>query len=178
MDYDKVGEAAAFLTNKLGDVPQVAIILGSGLGAFGQSLQNSTSMPYTDIPHWPASKVIGHAGTLVAGTAKGRRILALSGRAHFYEGHDMATVTFATRVLGRLGVKTLIVTNAAGGINTRFGQGALMLIDDHINFLGTNPLIGPNDERVGRRFPDMSEVYSKRLRGLATCHRAGHGPPD
>lgn len=168
MDYDKVGEAAAFLTNRLGDVPKVAIILGSGLGAFGESLQAPTSMPYSDIPHWPASKVIGHAGTLVAGTAKGRRILALSGRAHFYEGHDMATVTFATRVLGRLGVKTLIVTNAAGGINTRFGQGALMLIDDHINFLGTNPLVGPNDERVGRRFPDMSEVYSKRLRGLAT----------
>jgi purine-nucleoside phosphorylase len=168
MDYDKVGEAAAFLTNRLADVPKAAIILGSGLGAFGESLQDATAMPYTDIPHWPASRVIGHAGTLVAGTAKGRRILALSGRAHFYEGHDMATATFATRVLGRLGVKTLIVTNAAGGINTRFGQGALMLIDDHINFLGTNPLIGPNDERVGRRFPDMSEVYSKRLRGLAT----------
>ena len=95
MDYDKVGEAAAFLTNTLGDVPQAAIILGSGLGAFGDSLQNATSMPYTDIPHWPASKVVGHAGKMVAGTAKGRRILALSGRAHFYEGHDMATVTFA-----------------------------------------------------------------------------------
>jgi purine-nucleoside phosphorylase len=177
MDYDKVGEAAAFLTNKLGDVPQAAIILGSGLGAFGDSLQNATSMPYTDIPHWPASKVVGHAGKMVAGTAKDRRILALSGRAHFYEGHDMATVTFATRVLGRLGVKTLIVTNAAGGINTRFGQGALMLIDDHINFLGTNPLIGPNDERVGRRFPDMSEVYSKRLRGLATAAAHAMGLP-
>jgi purine-nucleoside phosphorylase len=87
---------------------------------------------------------------------------------HFYEGHDLGTVTFATRVLGRLGIKTLIVTNAAGGINTRFAQGALMLIDDHINFLGTNPLIGPNEDKYGRRFPDMSEVYSKRLRGLAT----------
>jgi purine-nucleoside phosphorylase len=168
MDYDKVGEAAAFLMNTLGDVPPVAIILGSGLGAFGESLEGGTTLPYTTIPHWPASRVIGHAGTLVAGTAKGRRILALSGRAHFYEGHDMSTVTFATRVLGRLGVKTLIVTNAAGGINMRFGQGALMLIDDHINLLGTNPLIGPNDERVGRRFPDMSQVYSKRLRALAT----------
>ena len=167
MGYDKVGEAAAFLTTKLGDVPKVAIILGSGLGAFGESLQDATAMPYTDIPHWPASKVIGHAGKLVAGTAKGKRILALSGRAHFYEGHDMSVVTFATRVLGRLGVKTLIVTNAAGGINTRFGEGALMLMTDHINFLGTNPLIGPNDDRLGRRFPDMSEVYSKRLRGLA-----------
>ena len=167
MEYDKVGEAAAFLTTKLVDVPKVAIILGSGLGAFGESLQNATVMPYTDLPHWPASKVIGHAGKLVAGTAKGRRILAVSGRAHFYEGHDMSVVTFAVRVLGRLGVKTLIVTNAAGGINMRFGEGALMLMTDHINFLGTNPLIGPNDDRLGRRFPDMSEVYSKRLRGLA-----------
>jgi purine-nucleoside phosphorylase len=145
----------------------VAIVLGSGLGAFGDSQSDAMSMPYTDIPHWPASRVIGHAGKLVAGAAKGKRVLALSGRVHYYEGHDMSTVTFATRVLGRLGVKTLIVTNAAGGINMRFGQGALMVMDDHINFLGTNPLIGPNDDRLGRRFPDMSEVYSKRLRGLA-----------
>jgi purine-nucleoside phosphorylase len=112
--------------------------------------------------------VIGHAGKLVAGTAAGTRVLALSGRAHFYEGHDLATVTFATRVLGRLGVKVLLLTNAAGGINTKFVSGALMLIDDHINLLGTNPLIGPNDERCGLRFPDMSEVYSKRLRATAT----------
>ena len=95
MDYDKVGEAAAFLTNKLGDTPKMAIILGSGLGAFGEGLIDATSMPYTDIPHWPASRVVGHAGKLVAGTAKGKRILALSGRAHFYEGHDMCTVTSA-----------------------------------------------------------------------------------
>ena len=177
MDYDKVGEAATFLTNKLGDSPKVAIILGSGLGAFGESLQDATSMPYTDIPHWPASKVIGHAGKLVAGSAKGTRILALSGRAHFYEGHDMSTVTFAARVLGRLGVKTLIVTNAAGGINMRFGQGALMVMDDHINLLGTNPLIGPNDDRLGRRFPDMSEVYSKRLRAVADATARAMGLP-
>ncbi len=111
--------------------------------------------------------MIGHAGKLAAGMAAGKRVLALSGRVHFYEGHDLRTVTFATRVLGRLGVKALILTNAAGGINTRFGQGALMVIDDHINLLGTNPLIGPNESRFGLRFPDMSNIYSTRLRGLA-----------
>jgi purine-nucleoside phosphorylase len=175
--FDRVGEAAGALTERLGDVPAVAIVLGSGLGAFGDSLGDAVTLPYESIPHWPASRVIGHAGKLVAGRARGRRVLALSGRAHFYEGHDLRAVTFATRVLGRLGVKTLILTNAAGGINTRFGQGALMLMDDHINLLGTNPLIGPNDDRFGRRFPDMSEIYSKRLRGLATEAAAAIGLP-
>ena len=174
---ERVDAAANFLRARLGDVPDAAIVLGSGLGAFGDSLADAVSIPYGDIPHWPASKVIGHAGKLVCGSAKGKRILALSGRAHFYEGHDLGTVTFATRVLGRLGVKTLIVTNAAGGINTRFGQGALMLIDDHINFMGTNPLVGPNDDRFGRRFPDMSEIYSRRLRGLAAEVAATIGLP-
>jgi purine-nucleoside phosphorylase len=111
--------------------------------------------------------VIGHAGRLVLGTVAGRRVAALSGRAHFYEGHDMATVTFAVRAMALAGVKTLILTNAAGGINTGFSQGALMLIDDHINLVGTNPLVGPHDERFGARFPDMTEVYSGRLRDLA-----------
>jgi purine-nucleoside phosphorylase len=113
------------------------------------------------------SRVVGHAGRLVAGTVVGRRVLALAGRSHFYEGHSMGVVTFATRVLGRLGVKVLVITNAAGGINERFATGALMVIDDHVNFMGTNPLVGPNDDRFGARFPDMSEVYSRRLRGLA-----------
>ena len=177
-DYlQRVDAAAAFLRERLGDVPGIAIVLGSGLGAFADSLADAVTLPYGDIPHWPASRVIGHAGKLVVGRAKGRRVLALSGRVHHYEGHDLATVTFATRVLGRLGIRTLIVTNAAGGINTRFGQGALMLIDDHINFLGTNPLIGPNDERFGRRFPDMSEVYSRRLRALAEEAASGIGLP-
>ncbi len=165
---ERVNETARFLSEQLVAVPEVAIVLGSGLGAFGDSLEDATVLKYESIPHWPASNVIGHAGQLVAGTSRRRRVLALSGRAHFYEGHDLRTVTFATRVLGALGVKTLMLTNAAGGINTRFGQGALMLIDDHINLLGTNPLIGPNDERFGRRFPDMSEVYSRRLRAIAT----------
>ena len=179
--FDRVDEAAAGLRRELGSVPEIAIVLGSGLGAFGESLGAATMVPYGNIPHWPASRVVGHAGTLVAGTAAGRRVLALSGRAHFYEGHDLRTVTFATRVISRLGVKVFILTNAAGGINLRFGQGALMVIDDHINLLGTNPLIGPNEERFGLRFPDMSEVYSRRLRRLtdeasiATGVKVEHG---
>jgi len=166
--FDQVHEAADVLAARLGKVPTIAIVLGSGLGAFGDSLDQVTTIPYGDIPNWPASRVVGHAGKLVAGVCRGHHVLALSGRAHFYEGHALGTVTFAMRVLGQLGVKTVILTNAAGGINTTFAQGALMLIDDHINLFGTNPLIGPNDDRFGRRFPDMSEVYSKRLRTIAT----------
>jgi purine-nucleoside phosphorylase len=173
--FDQVQEAAGALRARLGDVPRIAAILGSGLGAFGESLEEAAVIPYGEIPHWPASRVVGHAGKLVAGRCRGRRVLALSGRAHFYEGHSMATVTFATRVLGMLGVKTLLVTNAAGGINLKFGQGALMLMDDHINLLGTNPLIGANDDRLGRRFPDMSEVYSRRLRALAEAAAQASG---
>jgi purine-nucleoside phosphorylase len=165
--FERIEKAAAFLRARLDPVPAAAIVLGSGLGAFADSLAAPTAVPYTAIPGWPESRVIGHAGKLVSGIAKGRHVLALSGRVHFYEGHHLDVVTFATRVLGRLGVKTLIVTNAAGGINLKFGQGALMVIDDHINLLGTNPLIGPNEERFGLRFPDMSEVYSRRLRALA-----------
>jgi len=165
--FDTVREAADALEAHLGEVPSIAVVLGSGLGAFGESLTDATVLPYDTIPNWPASRVVGHAGKLVAGICRGRRVIALSGRAHFYEGHSLATVTFAMRVLGQVGVKTVILTNAAGGINTSFAQGALMLIDDHINLLGTNPLIGPNDDRFGRRFPDMSEIYSRRLRAIA-----------
>jgi len=167
INFDHIEEAASFLRSRLGTVPDVGIVLGSGLGAFGDSLGEATTISYEQIPHWPASRVIGHAGKLVAGLARGRRVLALSGRAHYYEGHPLETVTFATRVLGRLGVKVLMLTNAAGGINVRFGQGALMIIDDHINFQGSNALVGPNEDRFGRRFPDMSEIYSKRLRQRA-----------
>ncbi len=162
----QVDETVAFLKARFDPVPPVAVVLGSGLGAFADSLSQPVASSYETLPHWPASRVVGHAGKLVAGTAKGKRVLALSGRVHFYEGHDLGTITFAMRVLGRLGVKTVILTNAAGGINTKFAQGALMVIDDHINLLGTNPLIGPNENAFGRRFPDMSEVYSRRLRGL------------
>jgi len=168
MDYfDRVETAAAELRGRLDAMPEVAIVLGSGLGAFADSLADGTTVPYDRIPGWPASRIIGHAGKLVAGRSIHRRVLALSGRVHFYEGHHLDVVTFATRVIGRLGVKTLLLTNAAGGINTKFAQGALMVIDDHINLLGTNPLIGENDDRFGLRFPDMSEIYSRRLRRIA-----------
>jgi purine-nucleoside phosphorylase len=164
--WERVGEAAAFVRGRCGALPETAIVLGSGLGDFADTLKNAVTMPYGELPNWPASTVVGHAGKLVVGTAAGKRVAALAGRAHFYEGHDFGSVVFATRVMGRLGVKQLILTNAAGGVNTAFAQGALMVISDHINLLG-NPLIGPNDDRFGARFPDMSEVYSRRLRDIA-----------
>jgi purine-nucleoside phosphorylase len=168
MDYYAKCEAAAgVLRGRSGDTPDVAIVLGSGLGDFAEGLTDAITTPYGEIPHWPASAVIGHAGKLVVGALAGKRVAALSGRAHFYEGHDLRTVTFATRVMWLLGIKTLILTNAAGGINTAFKPGTLMVIDDHINLLGSNPLVGPNEDRFGFRFPDMTEVYSARLRGVA-----------
>jgi purine-nucleoside phosphorylase len=165
--YTKAKAAADAIRSRVPAVPQVGIVLGSGLGDFANSLGDAVSMPYDDLPHWPASRVIGHEGRLVVGTAQGRTVAALAGRCHVYEGHDLGTVTFAVRALGLLGVKTLILTNAAGGVNTGFSQGALMAIDDHINLIGDNPLVGANDDRFGPRFPDMSEVYSARLRVLA-----------
>ena len=175
MGYDEIAETAEHLRSAIGPVPETAVVLGSGLGDFAAGLAESRVVPYGDIPHWPASKVIGHAGQLVVGGVGKRRVIALSGRAHFYEGHSMATVTFATRVLGMLGVKVLILTNAAGGINLKFSSGALMLMTDHINLMGTNPLVGPNEDRFGFRFPDMTEIYSRRLRSLAreAAHTAG-----
>lgn len=167
MDYYSKVEQAASLIRGTAGTPDVAIVLGSGLGEFSKTLQDQMVWPYGDLPHWPASNVIGHEGRLVVGTLAGRRVAALSGRAHFYEGHDLRTVTFATRVIGRLGIKTLILTNAAGGINVQLKPGTLMVIDDHINLLGSNPLVGANEDRFGLRFPDMSEVYSKRLREVA-----------
>lgn len=185
--YTNAERAAAFLRERLDEdnraassekstaalratgkpVADVAIVLGSGLGDFTHSLQDSVSISYGDIPHWPASAVVGHAGNLVAGTIGGKRVVALSGRAHFYEGHPLSVVTFATRVIGLLGIRTLVLTNAAGGINLNFKPGTLMVIDDHINLMGTNPLVGSNEDRFGARFPDMTEAYSKRLREIA-----------
>ena len=168
MDYfTQVEEAAAAIRSRTA-APDVAIVLGSGLGDFANTLEASVSTPYGELPHWPASRVIGHEGRLVVGMLAGRRVAALAGRVHFYEGHDLRTVTFAARVMGRLGVKTLILTNAAGGINMKLTPGMLMIMEDHINLLGSNPLVGANDERFGARFPDMSEVYSTRLRALAS----------
>ena len=165
---EQVDQAVSAIKQRAGaGIPDVAIVLGSGLGDFAGQLKDAVSIPYGEIPNWPAAKVIGHEGRLVIGTLAGKRVAALSGRAHFYEGHDLRTVTFATRVIGRLGVKVLILTNAAGGINVSLTPGMLMVMDDHINLLGSNPLVGSNEDRFGPRFPDMSEVYSKRLRGLA-----------
>jgi purine-nucleoside phosphorylase len=173
---EQVDQAVAEVRKRAGSaVPDVAIVLGSGLGDFAGQLKDAISIPYGELPNWPAAKVIGHEGRLVIGALAGKRVAALSGRAHFYEGHDLRTVTFATRVIGRLGVKALILTNAAGGINTALTPGMLMIMDDHINLLGSNPLVGANEDQFGARFPDMSEVYSKRLRGLADTVARGQG---
>ena len=173
--FDQVEAAAAAIRERCRAVPDTAIVLGSGLGDFADSLIDAVTIPYEDLPHWPASKVVGHAGRLVIGKAAGKQVAALAGRAHFYEGHGLETVVFATRVMGRLGVKQIVLTNAAGGINTGFAQGALMIIDDHINLMGANPLVGPNDDRLGPRFPDMTEVYSTRLRGMADAAAKARG---
>ena len=175
--FERIEEAAAAVRSRCGPLPQTAIVLGSGLGSFADTLLEAVATPYGELPHWPASKVVGHAGRLVIGTVAGKRVAALAGRVHLYEGHDAATVVFATRVMGRLGVKQILLTNAAGGINLGFSAGALMLIDDHINLLGANPLAGENDDRFGPRFPDMSEVYSRRLRTIAEEVAAARGIP-
>jgi purine-nucleoside phosphorylase len=178
MDYfGQVTAAADAIRARVPEFPSIAIVLGSGLGEFASSLGTATSMQYKDLPYWPVPHVEGHEGRLVVGTANGRRVAALAGRCHLYEGHDGRTVAFGVRVLGVLGVKVLILTNAAGGVNTNFSAGALMLIDDHINLMGQNPLAGPNDERFGPRFPDMSTVYSSRLRQLATDTGRAAGVP-
>jgi purine-nucleoside phosphorylase len=174
-EYTRVQTAAAFVRARVPAAPEIAIVLGSGLGAFASHVEAAVVLPYEQIPGWPPATVIGHAGKLVTGIVRGRPVAVLSGRAHFYEGNPMANVVFATRVVGALGAKALLLTNAAGGINTSFSQGALMVIDDHINLVGTNPLIGPNDERFGPRFPDMTEVYTKRLRAVADRAAARHG---
>jgi len=173
--YDQVQAAAALIRSKAAIVPDIAVVLGSGLGDFASSLERATVIRYEDIPDWPAANVIGHDGRLVIGEVSGRPVAALSGRAHFYEGHTLRTVTFPTRVVGALGVRSLILTNAAGGINTSFAPGDLMVIDDHINLLGGNPLVGPNDDRLGVRFPDLTNLYSPRLRHLADEAAAADG---
>lgn len=165
--YEEVMAAADAVRQRTGPPGETAVVLGSGLGDFADAISRPVVIPYGELPSFPVSAVVGHPGRLVAGELAGRRLVALAGRVHAYEGHSLRTVTFAIRVLGALGVKTLILTNAAGGINTGFSQGALMLISDHINLMGMNPLAGPNEDRFGPRFPDMSEVYSARLRHLA-----------
>src|SRR5262245_222043 len=151
---------------------RLAIVLGSGLGEFADTLNERTAIPFSAVPHFPLSSVAGHSGNVVLGRVGGAWVLCLQGRVHYYEGHDMKAVTFPIRVLGKLGVRRLIVTNAAGGINPRFRPGDLMLIRDHISLFCPNPLAGPNEASFGPRFPDMGTAYSEPLRRLAhSCAR-------
>ncbi|KIL37072.1 purine nucleoside phosphorylase [Gordoniibacillus kamchatkensis] len=167
-DANRIREAAAYIAGKAeGLKPQIGLILGSGLGVLANLIEDPIVLDYGDIPHFPVSTVEGHAGELVLGSVKGKPVVMMKGRFHGYEGYGPETVSFPVRVMKELGVTTLIVTNAAGGINEHFQVGDLMVISDHINFTGRNPLIGPNDNALGVRFPDMSEAYSKRLRRIA-----------
>ncbi len=148
-------------------VPEIAVVLGSGLGAFAEELTDPGVIPYADIPNFPRSTAIGHAGRLIVGKLGDLTLAVMQGRVHQYEGYSSREAAFPVRVLGRLGVKSLVLTNAAGGINAAYSPGALVLISDHINLQGTNPLNGPNDERFGPRFPDLSEAYCSGYRRLA-----------
>ncbi|MFD2045921.1 purine-nucleoside phosphorylase [Ornithinibacillus salinisoli] len=159
MDQVSIKEASQFIKEKLSKTPTLGLILGSGLGVLGEEIENKTFISYKDIPHFPESTVSGHKGQLVIGTLEGKQVIAMQGRFHFYEGYSMQQVTFPVRVMKQLGIESIIVTNAAGGINESFEPGDLMIITDHINNMGTNPLIGPNDDELGARFPDMSKVY-------------------
>ena len=170
-----LAEAVKLIQSKSALRPQVGLVLGSGLGAFARSLDKATVIPYGQIPHWPASTAIGHSGELVVGTSQGVPLAVLAGRAHLYEGYTPEQVAFPVRVLGRMGVKTVIFTNAAGSVNVNYKPGELMIISDHINFMGVNPLTGPNEEALGPRFFDMTETYDPLLIALAekACSKVG-----
>lgn len=167
MSYEKAQEAAQFIRSKFDRQIQIALVLGSGLGAFADEIENAVKISYEEIPHFARSTVEGHAGRLVLGEIEGVPVAVQQGRFHYYEGYDLAEVTFPIRVFGVLGIKNLILTNAAGSINADFKPGSLMLIRDHINLMGVNPLRGKNDERFGARFPDMTEVYSRKFQEIA-----------
>lgn len=167
MDYNQVVEAANFLKGKYTKSPRIGLILGSGLGVLADEIENPVKIPYEEIPNFPVSTVEGHAGQLVIGNLSGKEVVVMQGRFHYYEGYPFNQVTFPVKVMKELGVQTVVVTNAAGGVNQSFEPGDLMIISDHINNMGSNPLIGPNDSKFGARFPDMSEAYSKELRTLA-----------
>ncbi|MCK6073228.1 purine-nucleoside phosphorylase [Paenibacillus xylanexedens] len=163
----KIQEAVLFIEKEMDCRPEIGLILGSGLGVLADLIENAKVIPYESIPHFPMSTVEGHAGELVCGQIKGKSVVMMKGRFHLYEGYEAQDVTLPVRILKALGINRLIVTNAAGGVNTNYEVGDLMLISDHINNMGRNPLIGPNDTELGERFPDMSEAYSKRLIQLA-----------
>ncbi|MFJ7736316.1 purine-nucleoside phosphorylase [Lysinibacillus sp. NPDC097287] len=161
-------ETKDFIMSKTEYRPTIGLILGSGLGSLADEIENPVKIPYSEIPHFAKSEAIGHANELVIGQLKGKTVVAMKGRFHYYEGFSLTEVTFPVRVMKALGVENLIVTNAAGAINTDFSPGDLMLITDHINLVGANPLIGPNNDELGTRFPDSTQVYNPELRKLAS----------
>jgi purine-nucleoside phosphorylase len=164
-EYERAEAAAQFIYSRTKLRPKIALVLGSGLGPFADEFANATKIPYAEIPHFPRSTAIGHAGQLVVGNVDGIAVAGMQGRVHLYEGYSVKDVVFPIRVFARMGVKAVILTNAAGGI--KFTQGRLVIISDHINLQGVNPLTGLNDERFGQRFPDMSTAYDKRFREMA-----------
>jgi purine-nucleoside phosphorylase len=171
----RLAEAVKAVQSRTPLRPQVGLVLGSGLGAFARSLDKATIIPYGQIPHFPVSTAIGHTGELVVGSSSGVPVAVMSGRAHLYEGYTPDQVVFPVRVLARMGVKILIVTNAAGSVNVNYHPGELMVISDHINFMGVNPLMGPNEETLGPRFFDMTEPYDPILGAMAerACSKVG-----
>ncbi len=166
-DFARAEAAAKFILRKTKLRPRVGLVLGSGLGAFANEIPGATRIDYADIPHFPRSTAIGHAGRMVIGKVADVPVAIMQGRVHFYEGYSMSEVIFPMRVMCRMGIRAVILTNAAGGINETFQQGCLVVLRDHINLQGTNPLIGPNDENFGERFPDMTRVYWKPYRAAA-----------
>jgi purine-nucleoside phosphorylase len=165
--YDQIQEATRAIRSRWNGQPSVGVILGTGLGGLVEEIQAEASIPYGDIPHFPTSTVQSHAGRLVCGKLAGKTVVAMEGRLHFYEGYSLKQITLPVRIMKALGCSVLIVSNASGGMNPQFAKGDLMVIEDHINLLGDNPLIGKNDDRLGPRFPDMSEPYDKKLIALA-----------
>ncbi len=173
-------QAVDFLKDRLNTPPAVGVVLGSGLGAFANHVENPVVFPYEKIPGWPQSTAVGHAGKLVCGALASTPLIVMSGRAHLYEGHSIDKAVFGVRVMGKLGVKAIVFTNAAGGINLSYGQGSLVLISDHLNLQGTSPLIGPNDDSLGPRFPDMSDAYDAefRVKAKETARSLGFELPE
>ena len=169
--------AAQFILQRTPLRPRIALVLGSGLGAFADSLADAVRIPYAEIPAFPRSTAIGHAGQLVIGKAEAVAVAAMQGRVHLYEGYSAQEVTFPMRVFARMGVRAVILTNAAGGITPSYSQGALVLVRDHINLQGHNPLVGPNDDRFGVRFPDMTQAYARDYREIARQEAAKLGIP-
>ena len=165
-EFVRAETAAKFIQKKTRLRPKIALVLGSGLGAFADEFAQATRIPYSKIPHYPRSTAIGHAGQLVIGTVEGVEVAGMQGRVHLYEGYSAKELAFPIRVFARMGVKAIILTNAAGGVKSEFIEGRLVVISDHINLLGVNPLAGPNEDKFGGRFPDMTAAYDKRFREL------------